>query len=239
MCIRDRAPSGSWTVLRNYSTSTSHTWTPASEGKYTVQIKAKDNSGTVQVKTFTLTVSNNFTNNSKISATSISKGKSVTFTGAASGGTTPYQFAYVVQAPSGKWTVLKDYSTAASHTWTPASVGKYTVQIKAKDSSGTVGVKSFELNVSSDLVNTSRISAASIQKGKSVTITGSATGSTGFYQYAYVTQSPSGDWYVLKNYSSSDSYVFTPASYGTYTIQIKVKDSNGTVAVKSCYLNVT
>ena len=234
-----QAPSGSWTVLRNYSTSTSHTWTPASAGKYTVQIKAKDNSGTVQVKTFTLTVSNNFTNNSKISATSISKGKSVTFTGAASGGTTPYQFAYVVQAPSGKWTVLKDYSTAASHTWTPASVGKYTVQIKAKDSSGTVGVKSFELNVSSDLVNTSRISAASIQKGKSVTITGSATGSTGFYQYAYVTQSPSGDWYVLKNYSSSDSYVFTPASYGTYTIQIKVKDSNGTVAVKSCYLNVT
>ncbi len=235
-----QAPSGTWTVLKGYSTATTHTWTPASTGKYTVQIKVKDSKDTVVIKTFTLTVNAAaaLTNNSKISATSINKGTAVTFTGAASGGTAPYQYAYVVQAPSGSWTVLKGYSTATTHTWTPASTGTYTVQIKVKDSKDTVKIKEFSLKVSASLVNNSRISATSITKGKSVTLTGAASGGTGYYQYAYVTQAPNGEWYVLSNYSSSDSYTFTPASTGTYTIQVKVKDSGGTVSVKSFSLKV-
>ena len=71
-----------------------------------------------------------------------------------------------------------------------------------------------------------------------MTLTGAASGGTGYYQYAYVTQAPNGEWYVLSNYSSSDSYTFTPASTGTYTIQVKVKDSGGTVSVKSFSLKV-
>ena len=234
-----QSPAGKWTVLKEYSTTAKYTWKPASVGKYTVQIKAKDNKGTVAVKSFALNVANNLVNNSKISATYITKGNSVTLTGAASGGTTPYQYAYVVQSPAGKWTVLKDYSTTATHKWAPASTGKYTVQIKVKDGKGTVDVKSFTLNVAAALVNSSKISSTSIKKGSSVTLTGAASGGTSPYQYAYVVQSPAGKWTVLKDYSTTATHKWAPASTGKYTVQIKVKDSKGATAVKTFTLTVS
>ena len=234
-----QAPNGNWTVLKDYSTATSYTWTPASTGKYTVQVKVKDSKSTVSTKSFTLNVTAAFANNSKISATKIEKGSSVKMTGAASGGTSPYKYAYVVQAPNGNWTVLKDYSTATSYTWTPASLGSYKVQIKAKDSKNTVKVKEFTLTVSNPLVNNSKISATSIAKGQSVKLTGAATGGTGYYQYAFVAQSPDGNWHVLQNYSTTATYTFKPASVGKYTVQVKIKDNLGALKVKSFSLNVS
>ena len=236
-----KSPSGSWTVLKDYSTATSHTWTPASTGTYTVQIKAKDSAGQVEVSSFTLKVNSTaaLTNNSKISATTIAKGTAVKMTGAASGGTTPYKYAYVVQAPNGNWTVLKDYSTATTHTWTPASTGKYTVQIKVKDAKNTVVVKSYTLTVSNALVNNSKISATSITKGTTLKLTGAASGGTTPYKYAYVAKTPAGEWKVIKDYSTSTSHSWTPASVGTYTVQIKVKDAKNTVVVKSFTLKVS
>ena len=102
-----------------------------------MQIKAKDSTGASKTNSFTLNVSDNataLTNNSKISATTINKGASVTMTGAATGGTTPYQYAYVAQSPDGKWTVLKNYSSDTSYVFTPASLGKYNIHIRYKQS---------------------------------------------------------------------------------------------------------
>ena len=89
-------------------------------------------------------------NESVISYNYVYKGDSVTLTGKAVGGTSPYQFAYVVQAPDGKWYVLKNYSSDTQFVFKPASTGNYTVQIKAKDSKGTVAVSSFDLKVLED-----------------------------------------------------------------------------------------
>ena len=234
-----QAPNGKWTVLKGYSTAASYTWTPASAGKYTVQIKAKDGHDEVKVNSFTLNVVSGLTSTSTVSASSVKKGQSVTFNASAVGGTAPYQYAYVVQAPSGKWTVLKGYSTDASHKWAPASVGKYTLQIKVKDAKGTVSVSSFTLNVAgSELTNASVVSASSVKKGQSVTFTGNATGGTAPYQYAYVVKAPNGKWTVLKSYSTAASHKWAPASVGTYTLQIKVKDSKDTVKVKEFTLAV-
>ncbi len=233
-----KAPSGKWTVLKGYSRAESHTWTPASVGTYTIQFKVKDASGTVKIKELSLNVRAALVNESTISAASIAKGKSVTLYGKAADGTAPYQFAYVVKAPSGKWTVLKGYSTAESHTWTPASVGTYTIQFKVKDASGTVKIKELSLNVTAGLSNESTISAASIAKGKSVTLYGKASGGTAPYQFAYVVKAPSGKWTVLKGYSTAESHTWTPASVGTYTVQIKAKDADGTVKIKELALTV-
>ena len=234
-----QAPNGNWTVLKDYSTATTHTWTPASTGKYTVQVKVKDAKNTIVVKSFNLEVLTPLTNTSKMSATTISKGSSVKLTGSATGSTGYYQYAFVTKAPNGNWYVLQDYSTTATYTFKPSSTGKYTVQIKVKDNKNNVKVKEFTLTVNTELVNTSKISATSITKGSSVKITGSATGSTGFYQYAYVAKTPAGEWKVLRNYSTTATHTWTPASTGTYTVQVKVKDSVGTIKIKSFTLKVS
>ncbi len=233
-----QAPSGKWTVLKGYSTASAHTWTPAALGKYTVQIKVKDSRGNVAVKSFPLKVLPPLTNNSKLSAASITKGTTIRLTGAASGGTSPYQYAYVAQAPSGEWKIIKNYSTSSTHSWTPAMTGKYTVQIKVKDSKGTVVVKSFMLNVLPPLTNNSKLSAASITKGTTIRLTGAASGGTSPYKYAYLARTPGGEWKTIKNYSTSTTHSWTPAMTGKNTVKIKVKDSKGTVASKSFTLNV-
>ncbi len=235
-----------WTTLKAYNSTAVKTWIPAKTGTYTVQVKVKDAKGTVVIKTFTLTVkaaTTALTNNSAISATSITKGQSVTMTGKASGGTKPYQYAMVVRhSTDSAWTTLKGYNATATKTWTPAKTGTYTVQIKVKDAKGTAVVKTFTLTVkaaTTSLTNNSTISATSITKGKSVTMTGKAGGGTSPYQYAMVVRhSTDSAWTTLKGYNATATKTWTPAKTGTYTIQIKVKDAKGTVVVKTFTLTV-
>ena len=234
----------SYTVLKNYDTTVTKTWTPSKTGTYSVIIKVKDANGTVVSKSFTVTVkeaTTTLTNSSTISATSIAKGNSVTMTGKASGGTSPYQYAMVVKhSTADTWTTLKAYNTTATKTWTPAKTGTYTVQIKVKDASGTAVTKSFTLTVKdAALTNSSTISATSITKGQSVTMTGKASGGTSPYQYAMVVKhSTASTWTTLKAYNTTATKTWTPAKTGTYTVQIKVKDASGTAVTKSFTLTV-
>ena len=234
-----QAPDGKWYVLKNYSSETSCKFYPRSVGKYTVQVKAKDAGDTIRIKSFTLDVTEALKNDSAISAEKITKGQSITITGAASHGTPSYQYAYVVQTPKGNWCVLKNYSEATSLKWTPGSVGKYTVQVKVKDNSGIIKIKAFTLEVENALTNNSTISAESIKKGQTVTFSGAASYGTPSYQYAYVVKTPKGNWCVLKNYSEAASHKWKPASAGTYTVQVKVKDSKDAISIKSFTLKVS
>ena len=193
---------------------------------------------TVKVTCRSAFVPKELENTSSMSAESIILGGSVNITGSADGGTAPCQFAFVTMNPQGKWFVLQNYSDSASYKFTPACTGTYKIQVKAKDSAGTVKVKAFDLKVLPALANTSSVSAASVIKGQSVTFSGSASGGKAPYQYAYVVKAPSGKWTVLRGYSSAESHTWTPASLGTYTLQIKVKDSTGTVRVKEFALKV-
>ncbi|MGN0537991.1 MAG: alpha-amylase family glycosyl hydrolase [Acutalibacteraceae bacterium] len=242
--VAKHSTASSYTVLKNYDTTTTKTWTPSKTGTYYVQVKVKDSNGTVVAKSFTLKVqaaTTALTNNSTISATSITKGKSVTMTGKASGGTSPYQYAMVVRhSTASSWTTLKGYNTTATKTWTPAKTGTYTVQIKVKDAKGTVVTKSFTLTVKdAALTNSSTISATSITKGSSVTMTGKASGGTSPYQYAMVVRhSTASSWTTLKGYNTTATKTWTPAKTGTYTVQIKVKDASGTAVTKTFTLTV-
>ncbi len=173
-----------------------------------------------------------FENVSTISQNKITQGMSVTLTGAAEGNTGPYEFAYVAQSPDGKWTVLSGYSSQTSYEFTPASLGAYTVQVKAKDNKGTVKVKEFALTVTDELANISELSAENLIKGVNLTINGKALGGTKPYQYAFVVQTPDEKWTVLKGYSADTTCTFKPETVGNHKFQIKVKDSKGTVRVK-------
>ena len=243
-----KSSSDSYTTAQAFSSTTSVKITPSAATSYDIKVTVKDNAGKTAAKTLSLTVNSDtttaLTNKSTISATSVTLGKSVTVTGAASGGKTPYQYAvYYKKAASTSYTTVQGYSTAKSIVVTPGAATTYDVRVKVKDSAGTVKTKDFTLKVTapaSALKNTSTISATSVALGKSVTVTGAATGGTTPYYYAaYIKKSTSDSFTQVRSYSTTKTITVKPTAAGTYTVRIKVKDGKGTVVNKDVTLKVT
>lgn len=90
------------------------------------------------------------------------------------------------------------------------------------------------------LANHSTISAESIYIKNSVDI--KAIGEGGSEEYTYqisVLTSEDGQWNVLKEYSSDDSFTYTPDEVGEVQIRVRVKDSEtGTVVARRFILTV-
>ncbi len=260
-----KSTASSWT--KAYVTSSGSVYTkydtmtfkPTATGTYDVRINVKDEygEGSVVSKDFTLKViSNALTNNSTISATSVTAGSTVTMTGKATGGTSPYKYGYYYKkSTDSAWT--KAYVTSSGSVYTkydtmtfkPTDAGTYNVKINVKDKygEGTVVSKEFKLTVKpGTLVNNSKMSATTVTAGTTVTLTGKATGGTSPYKYGYYyKKSTDSAWtkaYVTSSgsvYTKYDSVTFKPTSAGTYNVRINVKDEYGEGKVVSKDLTLT
>ncbi len=232
----------SWTTKQDYTTNAKVSITPSKATTYDVCVKVRDAKGTVAKKYFTVKVTAALTNSSTLSATSIALGNSVTVTAKATGGTTPYKYAvYYKKTSATSWTTKQDYTTNAKVSLTPASATTYDVCVKVKDAKGTVVNKDITVKVTNAaLTNNSTVSASSVKLGKSVTITGKATGGTSPYKYAaYYKKSSSSTWTRIRDYGSTATMSVKPASATTYTVRVKVKDAKGTVVNKDITVKVT
>ena len=235
-----------YSAVRTYSTAKTINVTPAAITTYDIRVKVKDNTGKVVNKDFTVKVTPGvLTNKSTISATSITKGKTLTVTGKASGGTAPYTYAaYYKKTSSSSYTLARGYSSNATISIKPATATTYNIRVKVKDNVGTVVNKDFTVKVTAAattaLKNTSTISATKITLGKTLTITGAATGGTTPYQYsAYYKKSTSTEYTKACAYSTTKTMKITPGAATKYDIRVKVKDSKGTIATKDFVVTVT
>ena len=69
--------------------------------------------------------------------------------------------------------------------------------------------------------------------GTQVKLTAKATG-TGTLQYKFlIKDNATGNWAVLRNYGTSNTYTWTTGKAGNKTVYVDVKDSNGKVTRKS------
>ena len=99
-------------------------------------------------KFFDLSVIQALASSSTLSATSITKGQSVTVNCAATGGKTPYTYAvYYKKNADTKWTTKQDFKDNATVTIKPATTTNYDVCVKVKDADGTVAKQYFVLEV--------------------------------------------------------------------------------------------
>ncbi len=233
------------TTLKAASTANTCTWTPAKAGTYIVAVRAQDNNLSI-TSTVKITVSTDaqLTSTSSMSASAIDYGNTVTLKGSASGGKSPYQYAfYCKKSSDSSYVRLKDFSTTASYVFKPAAAAVYDILIKVKDSSGSVASTKLNLTVNKTaqtLTNTSKLSASTVALGGSVKLTASASGGTGSYQYAYFYKKSSASVYsVLKDYSTTASYTFQPSAAISYDLMVKVKDSAGKIAKATFTLTVT
>ncbi len=180
-------------------------------------------------------------NSSSVSSKSVKAGTTITLTGTASGGITPYQYKYEYRkTTSSYYTTIKPYSTLKSASFTPSSTGYYKVKISVKDSAGNVAEKYFDITVTSSQALTAKcsISATTINLGTTLTINAGATGGTTPYQYKIEYKKPNTSTYTtLKAYGTKTSATYTPTSTGTYKFKISIKDSTGKIVEK--YYDVT
>ena len=109
-----------------------------------------------------------------------------------------------------------------------------------KDSAGKIAKKYFTVNVTKPLTNISDISAATVKKGSSVTVTAKASGGTGKYTYGvYYKKATSEKWTTAQSYGTNTTVTLKPAAAVQYDICVKVKDSSGKIAKKYVTLTVT
>ena len=240
-----KSEASSYTLIKDFSTSTSAVFTPKSCTVYNVRVRVKDADGTVVVKVIDLTVkAAALKNTSKLSATSVPVGSAITVTGSATGGVSPYKYAfYYKKKSSSSWTSLQGFSTNKTVKITPKSVTEYIVRTKAKDLSGKTAVKDLTfttINAALPLTNKSSLSSAGITLGSSVTVKCAATGGTSPYKYAiYYKKVSSETWTQARGYSTTASYPFTPKAATSYTIRVRVKDSTGKIVSKDFLLRVS
>ena len=159
-------------------------------------------------------------------AAQVSVGSPVVFTASSTASNAEYQF--WIESPNGTWTSAGGYSSNNSYTLTPSQSGDYLVTAYALSSSQlATGDYAAATNIGTDgnqqvdgvFVNSSvtlSTSKASVVAGHAFTVSATATN---IYdaQYQFWYKNPSGTWKQSGNYSSSNSFTFTPSQSGTYT----------------------
>ena len=185
-----------------------------------------------------------FTNNSELSTSKISLGKTVTINCQSTGATgdVTYSIHYKKTSES-KWTTKQNFSANASVSVKPAYATTYDVCVKAKDSTGTILKKYMTLtvtaNANTNLSNTSTISASSVACDTKVTIKCASTGGTGTTYAVYYKKTTDSAWTTKQNFSTTTTASIKPASATPYQICVKAKDSAGNIAKLYFDLTVT
>jgi hypothetical protein len=123
---------GTWTMVRDFGTSASYTWTPTtveSAARVGVWVRASNNPTAVQYYSIPFAVSAApaaapliVTGISSALSSPQRVGTSIQFTTHAAGGAGTLEYRWWIQNSAGTWTMVRDFGTSASYTWTPTTV---------------------------------------------------------------------------------------------------------------------
>ena len=154
-------PGNIWSVVRNYSTTGTWQWTPATVGYYVVEVYARNAGSPAAYEAFsvlgytvlpgtpatgvTLTPSK---------ASPATAGTTIRFTAAGSGGSGLYEYRFITRSPSGVWTTERAYSTDNTWSWTPTTTGTYTVEVDVRNAGSTAYAEAYKQTSYAIVANT-------------------------------------------------------------------------------------
>lgn len=142
-----------------------------------------------------------------------------------------YTFTYKVKKGS-KTTTLKSNTSKDRVNWTPTSSGTYQITVLAYDEAkNVVCTTKATYKVKKRVITLKSFRPQTIKKGKKVTISVGATASSGKLQYKVVIKNSKGKTVKSKAYSKKNKFTWKPATKGTYTATIYLKNGKGVTIV--------
>ena len=233
-----------WTMVRDYSTADSFTWTPAAtdEGAYNVQVWVRRAGSTAAYDAFrtsdTISIANvapavaDFRTTTPFPA---GTGTPITWKVLAGGGPGPLQYRfYRLSRATNIWTMVQDFGPSSTYSWTPAAgeVGTYALQVWVKRPGATAAYEAwgstpdFTITDAVPVIrNITSDAGAPIGAGAPVKFTVDATGGPGPLQYGFSLYSAAKDsWSAVQGYSSSNTFTWLPGPWdaGSYVLQSSV-----------------
>jgi hypothetical protein len=130
-------------VVKNWSTSNSYSWTPTAGGNYRIGVWARSSGNTVDApennafRGIDFNIGLNITNLTADKALPQPGGTTINFTATTSSGVAPIQYKWWL-LNGGTWSVVKNWSTSNSYSWTPTAEGNYRIGVWARSSGNTV-----------------------------------------------------------------------------------------------------
>jgi hypothetical protein len=158
----------------------------------------------------------------------------IRFTATAAGGVAPYQYQWRV-FNGATW---NSQPWGGSHTfdWTPSSAGdayKVAVDVRSAGSSGAAEASDEEPFVIS---GSATVTAAYLTHdlpqprpvNTTITWTGGGAGGVSPLQFKFWVQDPTGTWTLGREWSTSNTFAWTPTTAGTYSIAVWVRSAGNT-----------
>jgi hypothetical protein len=152
-------------------------------------------------------------------------------------GLSPLEHQFWLYSSDG-WRIVKDYSASNTFTWTPAEAGTYYLQARVRLAGSTIpyhgwgGGGTTTINPPAAVSISSFTSNVSFPQpaGAAVTFTTTASGGVGPLQYQFWLQDPISGYSIVREYSSTNTYTWTPLRPGNYTMHIWVRSAGSTAA---------
>lgn len=224
-----------WTMLRDYASSPSVTWTPSQPGNYFSQVWVRAAGSSAAWEDWRNSATTTVASSAPAQLTSVSASNTsttaytpVVFTAAASGGAGAYEYRFMLyDAGRVVWTLLQDYSTSNSTTWTPSDAGSYWMQVWVRTAGSSAAFEDWRnsstVTVAPELWTLTGVtaSASTVNTGDPVVWTAevSESGSPLVYRF-WLRNITAGTWQVLQDYSPSPTVTFNPHRQGRYSVQV-------------------
>lgn len=223
---------GTIIATRDFLADKSFTFTPSEAGSYTMTVYVKDS---ISPNSYDLKQSQSFTAYNALTFTSFNKdatnvftGNTVNFSSTVSGGSNKgIAYKYVV-LKDGQTISTTDFTSNSSFTYIPSNAGNYEVEIYAADAISdnpydVVNKMSFTVYDYSKLGSTTE-DKTQLFKNDTINFSTNGVNGSGSYLYKFVITK---DNVVLitKDYSSSNTFSYTPTLEGNYNAAVYVKDS--------------
>jgi Bacterial Ig domain len=158
----------------------------------------------------------------------------ITFVAAGSGGSGNYQYQFSIKSGGIVYTVTRPYSTVNTWTWTPTLPGAYDIQVDVRvvgsvaASEAVANVFFYQIETPATTVTVTPNLAAPRAPGTPITFTATATGGSGPFEYRFWVNNGNG-YAVAQNYSSANTFIWTPTKPGIYDILVDVRGFGSTV----------